>query len=470
MANEPKPELRRCPNCGASDLTLNTELGKIQCRHCKNVFDGKLADDVEGAEDILETESLVAFSCSSCGAEVVLNADENTSAQCHWCKHIFSLNEKIMNGAVPDLVLPFKISRQEAMGKISERVRAMPNDYYDADFMAQFDVEKTVGVYFPYFILDEKAHVKFSGHGEYTEVGTVQDINNKYRVLSEGVEREFDLLIDDLTIESSSKRLKQESLIDTNNVINSILPFDVENAVEWDANYVRGFSCERRDTNVDDIDEIADLQIRDLARIQLRSTITKYTRGVRWEKEEVTPIEKKWKTAYLPVWLYSYQEPETKHIYYLVVNGRTGELAGVVPKADVQRFHKPTTNKIGGAITALGVLAIGSIIEIGSPMLMIVGMVLFALGIVVMTASQLNTETYAVRAESLGIRHGHEAETKFKIDNLKENNTEHKEIRVDDRYSIEGRNDASIYGSLSSSQVQKVQKNIKSRGGNKNGK
>ena len=132
MADEPKPELRRCPNCGASDLALNTDLGKIQCRHCKAIFDGKLADDDSEAEDLIDEDVLVTFHCSSCGAEVTLNANETLSAQCHWCRHIFSLNEKVLNGAVPDLVLPFKVKREVAMKKISDRITSMPRDYYDA--------------------------------------------------------------------------------------------------------------------------------------------------------------------------------------------------------------------------------------------------------------------------------------------------------------------------------------------------
>jgi hypothetical protein len=34
---------------------------------------------------------------------------------------------------------------------------------------------------------------------------------------------------------------------------------------------------------------------------------------------------------YLPVWLYSYQQPGSGMLHYIAVNGRTGETMGSVP-------------------------------------------------------------------------------------------------------------------------------------------
>jgi DNA-directed RNA polymerase subunit RPC12/RpoP len=466
MADEPKPELRRCPNCGASDLALNTDLGKIQCRHCKAIFDGKLADDDSEAEDLIDEDVLVTFHCSSCGAEVTLNANETLSAQCHWCRHIFSLNEKVLNGAVPDLVLPFKVKREVAMKKISDRITSMPRDYYDATFMSQFDIEKTTGVYFPYFVLDEEAHVTFRGVGQRSVHGIVsKDIIDTIMVKEARIEREFDLSVDDLTIESSSKRLKQESMVNTNNIINTILPFDLENAVEWDANYVRGFSCERRDTNVDDIDEIAELQIRDIARIQLRDTIQDYNRGVRWTEEHVEVKKTKWKTAYLPVWLYSYQDQKSKRIYYMAVNGRTGEMAGVMPLQKVQKVkkHNGDTSMFWSLIaTGTFIVILFSLIDFW--LICLLGFVLMGAGIVGLILSSRNAEEYEIRAENIGMRHGHERETRFEIKNLKKRDTDEVEIRIKSSPMIDGRNDSNIYGAISSQSVDMALKQNQKKG------
>ena len=127
MVVKSKDGLHRCPHCGSSDVSLDTKEGKLKCNYCKTLFEVKSENALggvegmkgetrgEGAEDIIPGEDIVkTFRCPSCGAEVVINTEESTSASCHWCKHIFSVNEKISNGAVPDLVLPFKITKEEA--------------------------------------------------------------------------------------------------------------------------------------------------------------------------------------------------------------------------------------------------------------------------------------------------------------------------------------------------------------------
>ena len=51
-----------------------------------------------------------AFGCGAgCGADVVVNTEEQMGARCHWCRHVLTINEQVPNGAVPDAVLPFSI-------------------------------------------------------------------------------------------------------------------------------------------------------------------------------------------------------------------------------------------------------------------------------------------------------------------------------------------------------------------------
>ena len=127
MVEKPKGEIHRCPHCGASDVSLDAKEGKLRCNYCKTLFESVSANKFggiegrkgeergEGAEDIIPGEDIIlTFKCPSCGAEVVVNTEKELSTSCHWCHHIFSVKDKIKNGAVPDLVLPFKIDKEEA--------------------------------------------------------------------------------------------------------------------------------------------------------------------------------------------------------------------------------------------------------------------------------------------------------------------------------------------------------------------
>ena len=126
------------------------------------------------------------------------------------------------------------------------------------------------------------------------------------------VEREFDLTIEGLTVESSKDKLDTGARDKTNNIINSIMPFDTENCVKWDANYIKGYTSEKRDTNVEELKGLVQEQSKDVARFAANKTLEFYDRGVRWDSENLEVKGQQWKSAYLPVWLYSYQQKKRK--------------------------------------------------------------------------------------------------------------------------------------------------------------
>ena len=341
MGEALKNGVHRCPHCGSSDVSLSAKDGELKCNFCRTVFKGKLANPAggvetlrgevrgDGAGDIIPGEDIVvSFKCSSCGAEVVVNTEESLDASCHWCKHIFTVNEKLKNGAVPDLVLPFKLTKAKAQEKARECIDNM--GHVNEDFRKSFEKDGLRGVYFPYFIVDVNARMELHGMAEKTV-----SVNNSFKERASlyKIDREFSVYIDDLTVESSSARLNQDTMINSNNIINAILPFDTENAVAWDANYLRGFASERRSVDIDKLKEVVALQSGDIARLLARDLIIEYDRGARWEKEHLGIKGTRWKTAYLPVWLFSYRSSSGKdtRIYYVAVNARTGEAVGCAP-------------------------------------------------------------------------------------------------------------------------------------------
>lgn len=347
MADQPKGGIRRCPHCGASDVSLDDRSGRLRCNVCRMVFDDEAltnqdvpTDDLTGehreagASNIVKDDGeVLTYRCPSYGAQVVVAANEETSASCHWCRHVFSLEDKIKNGMVPDLVLPFNFARSAAIQKISQAINEK-KDELDSAFLNKFKVDAIRGVYFPYFIVDLRAHSSMNGEAEQT----IRQHDQGYEIARYQIVRSFDILVDDLTVESSSRRLNQDTLVNSNNIINAIMPFDTENAVAWNANYLRGFTSEKRDVNVDALKGIVALQAGDIARKKACETIAQYDRGVRWDKEHLSIKGTRWKAAYLPVWLYCYiDKTRTKQIYYIAVNGRTGETSWCLPSLEVEK-------------------------------------------------------------------------------------------------------------------------------------
>lgn len=408
----------KCPKCGATDISLNAKTGMLRCNFCRHEFEpekikgmetdiSKLEGEImgSGTQDIVEnTQNIMTLKCSSCGAEVVIDTSESTQARCHWCRNTLSINQQIPNGAIPDVVLPFKLTKAEAKEQIENFV-GKRKFFAHPKFKEEFSTNNIMGVYFPYMVVDINSHAYFSGRGEhevrrYTR-GSGDNRKTYYDADLYEVEREFDLTIEGLTVESSSDKLKKQS-DKTNNVINTIMPFDIENSVKYNANYLKGYTSEKRDTNIDELRPIVDVQSKDIARFAANETLKEYDRGVNWQEEKLEVKGKQWKTAYLPVWLYSYQQKKSENesiLHYVAVNARTKETMGSVP------IHMPKLLGVSAAVELLGIILMLFMDFDYSWIFLLAGFIYFFM--------------MYIRYRNSNARHYHETETKRKMFNLR---------------------------------------------------
>jgi DNA-directed RNA polymerase subunit RPC12/RpoP len=463
----------KCPKCGATEISLNVNTGLLRCHFCRHEFEPEKIAGLEtdlsklegqivgsGAKDIVaDTNEVLTFKCSSCGAEVVIDTAAATQARCHWCRNTLSVNQQIPNGAVPDVVLPFKLKKEEARTEIEKFVNKR-KFFAHPTFKKEFCAENVMGVYLPYMVIDINAHASFTGQGEIEKfVGKrkffahpqfkkefctenimgvylpymVVDINANANLTGQGetlvrtyyrgegknretyydadlydVEREFDIVVDGLTVESSADKLNNRASNKTNNVINAIMPFDTENSVKWNANYLKGYSSEKRDTNIDQLKNRVQTQAKDISRHKANDTLRQYNRGVAWSKEDLNVKGEQWKAAYLPVWLYSYHQKNKNMLHYVAVNARTKETMGSVP------------------INMLKLLGISALVEVMGFVLWLVTMPFLVTseedgdwGLLFLTLGFVFYGFMYARYRNKGARHFHEKETKATMDNLR---------------------------------------------------
>lgn len=448
--------LNRCPKCGATDILLNPKTGKLRCSYCRHEFDPEkitgMEEDIKnltgeimgsGAQNIIaDTNSVLTFKCTSCGAEIVVDTNEASHARCHWCRNVLSVNQQIPNGTIPDVVLPFKLTKDQAKASI-EKFVGKRKFFANPKFRQEFTTENIMGVYFPYMIVDVNSHAKLIGQGEHlVRSYTVKSGNSEERRYDADlydVEREFDLAIKGLTIESNSDRLNNEDKSKTNNVINAIMPFDTENAVKYDSNYMRGYTSEKRNVNVDELKELVKVQSKDVARFAANDSLKNYDRGVAWSSEEFNVKGQQWKAAYLPVWLYSYQEVkgDKKVLHYVAVNARTEETMGSVP------IHMPKLILMSFLVEVLGILAMMFTADDfeGNWLFLTVGVIFFFI-------------MYG-RYRNSGARHTYETETEKEVTNLRKVDTYIKRKNGLSNYYMEGANNTNVEGATSQSKLLK---------------
>ena len=345
--------VNRCPKCGATDIRQKPGSDLLVCLYCRNEWHSSRVEEefglgegidslqgtvvASGARDIkADAASVMTFKCGGCGAEVTVNTANAMTARCHWCRHVLGVNEQIANGAVPDAVLPFHIRKDDAVARIRQFVDKRRLFALKA-FKEQFTPENVVGVYLPYMIVDANVGADVAGQGEiktreYTE-GSGDSKKTYYDADVYRVQRRVDFTVDDLPLESSAERGNLDTRKNTNNIINTILPFDTKNAVKWNASYLAGFTSEKRDRDVESLRPNLEDQLLSIARAQVEDSVSRYGRGVRWEQERLDVHGTRWVSMYLPVWLYSYHQPGSNGgmLHYIAVNGRTGETMGSVP-------------------------------------------------------------------------------------------------------------------------------------------
>jgi len=376
-AKELKDGVNHCPKCGATEVRQRAGTDQLICLFCRHEWTAQRVEEqfglgegidqlqgtqiASGAQDIAaDADSLRTFKCTGCGAEVVVNTANAMTARCHWCRHVLGVNEQIDNGAVPDAVLPFHIKKDDAVARIRQFVDKRRLFALKA-FKEEFAPENVLGVYLPYMVVDANASADVAGFGEvetrrYTR-GEGKDQQTYYDADVYRLQRHVDFTVDDLTLESSSKRGNLDTKVNTNNIINTILPFDTKNAVQWNASYLAGYTSEKRDRDVEQLRPRVEDQLLSIARAQVQASVRRYGRGVRWEQERLDVHGTRWVAMYLPVWLYSYQEPGSRMLHYIAVNGRTGETMGSVP---VQQWKLITAALTAGTfVEALALWFIG---------------------------------------------------------------------------------------------------------------
>lgn len=408
----------KCPKCGGTDIAINMNTGRLRCYFCRHEFEpekvvgletdiSKLQGQVmaSGTQDIAaDAKDIITFKCGSCGSEVVIDTAEAMQARCHWCRNTLSVNQQIPNGSVPDVVLPFSIKKEDAKAEI-EKFVGKRKFFAHPKFTKEFTTENIMGVYFPYMIVDINGHSTLIGQGEHKVRQYSRKKGDNYVTYYDAdlydVERDFDVIIEGLTVESSSDKLDKNASDKTTNVINSIMPFDIENSVKWNANYLKGYSSEKRDTNIEQLRPLVEKQAKDIAKIAANDTLQHYDRGVDWSSEQMVVKGQQWKAAYLPVWLYSYQQVkgDKKLLHYVAVNARTKETMGSVP------IHMPKLLGISVLVEVLGFLAMLFVDWDYSWAFLLAGFIYFFI--------------MFSRYRNQGARHKYELETKRKIANVR---------------------------------------------------
>ena len=314
----------KCPACGAA-LKFDAEKQDFICEYCDSVFkeedffntDDKLnVDSVETAGQAdSDFENAVLYVCPSCGAEVV--TDETTAATtCYYCSNPVVLSGRLSGEMKPDMIIPFKIEKIDAISKFKEL--CSKKKFLPKDFISQSRLEEIKGVYFPYWYIDCSTRGSVNAKSRQVRSWTVGD--KKYTETT--VQRHFrqgDMQIRNMP-EAALKNKDRD-------IMKYVCPFNSSDLVPFSMSYLSGFFAEKRNVEIAEIQESTDETIKKFSVQKLCSSIEESNVSV--TDSEIGISDKTWKYNLLPVWVLNYKHKDKNYIYAL--NGQTGKVYGELP-------------------------------------------------------------------------------------------------------------------------------------------
>lgn len=332
-AREVESDTFKCPGCG-NFLKYDPDCGKLRCDYCGGTRD--VPTPKPPMEIYYTSLSEQGFSswgevkciqCPVCGAKTMLEKYQTVTV-CPFCGAPNVVESDEVPGLKPNAVLPFLVSEPKAHDSLKK--------WMGKKFLAPTDLKKTAktsrmnGVYVPSWTFDSNVYATYDarlGKTYTVTVGSGKNRRTETRVRWYNFSGSINSFFDDVLINASSRMTQKQ--------LNKIGGFDTRNSIQYEEEYLSGYSAERYAQGLDASWEIAKEFMTDSVRSQIRN---RYPDMDRVDYIRVYPVfnETKYKYVLGPIWTSSYRYKGKD--YGFVVNGRNGRTIGKAPLSPIKTF------------------------------------------------------------------------------------------------------------------------------------
>lgn len=333
MSNTPSVLEYKCPCCGAG-LKFSGAEQKLSCEYCDNSFELETIqeyndslnktdtqdfnwDDQQSAEWTAEEQGQMrSYICNSCGGEII--TDGTTAATfCPYCENPAVLPKNVSGGLRPDAVIPFKTTKEDAQKAFLKLCQGKP--LLPKDFTSKNRLEKISGVYVPFWLYECSGDV--DGQYKATRVRHWSDSKYNYTktdhyMLSRSAEAEFI----GIPMDGSSK------MDDT--IMESIEPFDMKDAVDFNTAYLSGFLADKYDVEAKCGEERIRQRVGNTLDDLMSNSFMGYASVIPTSKQ-LRVKHSKAKYVLLPVWMLHTKYQDKTYVF--AMNGQTGKMTGTLP-------------------------------------------------------------------------------------------------------------------------------------------
>ena len=377
----------QCPAC-TGPLHFVGESGRLECDYCGSSFDiaemeafyaeketkaaeaAQKREETEAAQKSAEAEEqqtaadgsdwdasglsedwgmdavgMKAYCCPSCGAELLCDAT-TAATSCPYCGNPSVLPGQFAGILKPDFVLPFKLSKEDAIKALKKHYLKKP--LLPSAFSKANHLEQIKGVYVPFWMYDGKASGSVRFHATTVHKYTSGD----YEITETShydVRRAGSIAFEKIPVDASSKM--------PDDYMDSIEPYDYTELKPFSTAYLPGFLADKYDVSVEDSRNRADRRCAGSLADALEKTVTSYASC----KETARSIQlKRGKVHYalLPVWVLNTRWEGKDFLF--AMNGQTGKLVGNLPvstKRVIGLFAAIATLFVAISVTAILLMA-----------------------------------------------------------------------------------------------------------------
>ncbi|WP_305909707.1 primosomal protein N' (replication factor Y) - superfamily II helicase [Methylomarinum sp. Ch1-1] len=326
-----------CGQCGAV-LKYAPGTTHLLCDYCG--FDNPIArrggmieeyDLQQALRDLTQPRSEAPKSqihCDECGAAFQFASNQH-AGECPFCGTPIISTTAQIKPIQPKSLLPFRIDESEARRQFQRWLNGL---WFAPNAVKKYarGESKLAGVYLPYWTFDSQTDSTYSGErGDVYYVDQPVQVMRNNRGVTEirrvpkihwtPVRGHVSRFFDDVLVGASNSLPRK--------ILDALQPWDLENLVPYDANYLSGFRSEFYQVDLDEGFDVArqvmdGVIYRDIAfdiggdhqrihQVQTRHSDTTY------------------KHCLLPVWSAAFRYRNKTYRY--IVNGRTGEVQGERP-------------------------------------------------------------------------------------------------------------------------------------------
>lgn len=300
----PEDKANKCIQCGSN----------FPIEYKANFVKKAFSENIRLDKDELAS-SLANLKCKNCGANVLLNKYE-MQVVCPYCNSteiIKGKNKKLM---CIDSIIPFVFGEEEAIKRFKQAV--MSRFFADKRILKNINKENVKGVYVNAFVFDCETKTNYSAT-------IVEQINNKdgsTKYIRRYVSGNISLPFINVPIEANSQ-LSQ-------NQFAQILPFNYQQAIEYNNDFMNGYVLEYNDKMFDEC--VKDVKLLINSKIKQKISNRYLPDQVENLTMKVEYTNEKYNYCLLPVYFFQIKDEKTNKTTQLLMNGQNGEV-GKLPNS-----------------------------------------------------------------------------------------------------------------------------------------